>query len=167
MNLQEFRISESTVEYTSASSFGAVGFACLSGAALDDAGERSGADSAVLPGRLAIAVHKLNPALPPDTVEQVVRTVQRPPHPTLIENNRWLHGLLTDGVEEEYRDATTGENRGGRARLVDFDNPANNDFLVVHQLAVATTNGKQIRPDWIVYLNGLPLAVIELNYPRL
>jgi type I restriction enzyme R subunit len=89
--------------------------------------------------------------------------VQRPPHPTLIENNRWLHGLLSDGVEVEYRDAATGENRGGRARLVDFDNVTNNDFLVVRQLTVATTNGKLIRPDLIIYLNGLPLAVIELK----
>ena len=165
MNLHEFRISEATVEYGTADSFGAVGFACLSGTDLDDAGERSGTDSTLLPRRLAAAIRKFNPELPNDAVKQVVRTVQRPPHPTLIENNRWLHGLLTDGVEVEYRDATTSENRGGRARLADFDNPANNDFLVVHQMAVATTNGKQIRPDLIVYLNGLPLAVIELKDP--
>lgn len=107
----------------------------------------------------------LNPSLPPDTIEQVLRTIQHPPHPTLIQNNRWLHSLLTDGVEVEYRDATTGENRGGRARLVDFDNPANNDFLVVRQMTFTTTNGKLIRPDLIVCLNGLPLAVIELKDP--
>ena len=108
---------------------------------------------------------KLNRHLPPEIVDHVVRTVQRPPHPTLIENNRWLHGLLIDGVEVEYRDAATGENRGGRARLVDFENPANNDFLVVRQLSVPTANGKLIRPDLIVYLNGMPLAVIELKDP--
>jgi type I restriction enzyme, R subunit len=165
MNLHECRVSEATVEYGAASSFVGHGFASLSGLEVDDAGERTGLDTVLLAKRLATVVRKLNPALPPDTVGLIVRTVQRPPHPTLIENNRWLYGLLTDGVEVEYRDAATGENRGGRARLVDFDNPANNDFLVVRQLTVATTNGKPIRPDLIVYLNGLPLAVIELKDP--
>jgi len=158
-------VRESTVEYGTAGSFGGMGFACLRGVEVDDAGERTGPETALLSKRLAAAVYKLNPALSPDTIEQVVRTVQRPPHPTLIENNRWLHGLLTNGVEVEYRDAAMGENRGGRARLVDFDNPANNDFLVVRQLTVATANGKLIRLDLIVYLNGLPLAVIELKDP--
>jgi len=110
-------------------------------------------------------VERLNSAIPHDVVEQVVRTVQRPPHPTLIEKNRWLHGLMTDVVDVEYRDAATGENRGGRARLVDFENAANNDFLVVRQLTVTAAKGKLIRPDLVVYLNGLPLAVIELKDP--
>jgi type I restriction enzyme R subunit len=110
-------------------------------------------------------VRRLNSELPPDTIEQVTRTVQRPPQPTLIENNRWMYNFLVDGVEVEYRDVVTGENRGGRARLVDFDNPSNNDFLVVRQLTVAATDGKVIRPDLVLYLNGLPLAVIELKDP--
>lgn len=165
MNLHECRVSEATVEYGAASSFGGHGFANLSGIEVDDAGERTGPDTVLLAKRLTSAVRKLNPALPPDTIELVVRTVQRPPHPTLIENNRWLYGQLTDGVEVEYRDTSTGENRGGRARLVDFDNPANNDFLIVRQLRVLTANGKPIYPDLTVYLNGLPLVVIELKDP--
>ncbi len=55
--------------------------------------------------------------------------------------------------------------RGGRARLIDFDNPANNDFLVVRQLTIAGANGKTIRPDLVLYVNGLPLVVIELKDP--
>jgi hypothetical protein len=81
MNLHEFSVHEATVEYASASAFGAVKFACLSGTALDAAGERSGANAAVLPKRLAAAVRGCNPALTPETVEQIVRTVQRPPQP--------------------------------------------------------------------------------------
>lgn len=165
MNLHECRVSEATVEYGAASSFVGYGFASLSGLEVDDAGERTGQDTVLLAKRLDSVVRKINPMLSPDTVGLIVRTVQRPPHPTHIENNRWLYGLLTDGVEVEYRDAATGENRGGRARLVDFDNPANNDFLVVRQLRVITTNGKPIYPDITVYLNGLPLAVIELKDP--
>ena len=98
-------------------------------------------------------------------IEEVVRILSRPPHPTLIQNNRWFHALLTDGVEVEYRDAKSGETRGGRARLVDFDNPAANDLLVVRQLSVAGASGKIIRPDLTVFLNGLPIAVIELKDP--
>jgi type I restriction enzyme R subunit len=87
------------------------------------------------------------------------------PFSTLVENNRHFHGLLTDGVPVEYKDAATSEMRGGRARLIDFDNPANNDFLVVRQLTVAGANGKTIRPDLVLYVNGLPLVVIELKDP--
>ena len=94
-----------------------------------------------------------------------MRILSRPPHPTLIQNNRWFHGLLTDGVEIEYRDAKSGETRGGRARLVDYDNPTVNDLLVVRQLTVAEASGKVIRPDLTVFLNGLPVAVIELKVP--
>ena len=114
MNLHECRVSEATVEYGAASSFAGHGFVSLSGLEVDDAGERTGLDTVLLAKRLDSVVRKFNPMLPSETVEQVVRTVQRPPHPTLIENNRWLYGLLTDGVEVEYRDAATGENRGGR-----------------------------------------------------
>jgi type I restriction enzyme R subunit len=165
MNRHQSGITESTVECAAADAFGTLGFACLRGLEIDDAGERTGLDTAVLAKRLGNVIRKVNPALPDATVEEVLRTVQRPPHPTLIENNRWLHGLLTDGVEVEYRDPATGETRGGRARLVDFDDPANNDFLLVRQLSVPTTNGGSIRTDLIVYLNGLPLAVIELKNP--
>ena len=94
-----------------------------------------------------------------------MRILSRPPHPTLILNNRWFHGLLTDGVEIEYRDTRSGETRGGRARVIDFDNSAANELLVVRQLTVAGASGKVIRPDLTVFLNGLPVAVIELKDP--
>src|SRR5262249_50679353 len=89
----------------------------------------------------------------------------RLPHPTLVQNNRWFHALLTDGVEVEYRDDKAGETRGGRVRLVDFDDPGANDLLVVRQLAVTGPAGKVIRPDLTVFLNGLPIALIELKDP--
>jgi len=158
-------MNEILVEQAAADSFSPMGFPCLRGVEIDDAGERTGIETALLNKRLAAAVHKLNPVLTEDAIEQVVRTVQHPPLPTLIENNRWLHGLLTDRVDVEYRDAATGENRGGKASLVDFEHPANNDFLVVRQLTVVAPDGRHIRPDLIVYLNGLPIAVIELKDP--
>ena len=94
-----------------------------------------------------------------------MRILSRPPHPTLIRNNRWLHALVTDGVEIEYQESNNGETRGGRARLVDFDNPAANDLLVLRQLSVAGASGNTIRPDLTVFLNGLPVALVELKDP--
>lgn len=114
---------------------------------------------------LSAAIKSLNPLIPDTALDTVSRVVSRPPHPTLIQNNRWFHGLLTDGVEVEYRDPKSGETRGGRARLVDFEHPEKNDLLVVRQLTVAGPSGKVIRPDLTVFLNGLPIAVIELKDP--
>jgi type I restriction enzyme R subunit len=67
-------------------------------------------------------------------------------------------------VEIEFKDETTGEIRGGRARLIDLENPAANDYLIVRQLAIQGP-GKSIRPDLILYVNGLPLALVELKNP--
>jgi type I restriction enzyme R subunit len=132
---------------------------------LDDSAERTDGSAVLLARRANAALCKLNPHLPAATVEGVVVALSRPPHPTLIENNRWFHDLLTSGVTVEHKDATTGETRGGRARLIDFDNPADNDFLVVRQLTVAGADGRAIRPDLVLYVNGLPLVVVELKDP--
>jgi type I restriction enzyme, R subunit len=157
--------TEQLIEDVAAVYFRASGAAIKRGVEIDDAGERGAATEVMLNARLSAALHLLNPDLPHDSVEEVVRILSSQLHPTLIQNNRWFHTLLTDGVEVEYRDATTGDTRGGRARLVDFDTPAANDLLVVRQLAVAGASGKVIRPDLIVFLNGLPIAVIELKDP--
>jgi type I restriction enzyme R subunit len=157
--------TERLVEDVASVYFGALGIATKLGSEVDDAGERSEPAQFLLQGQLGEALHRLNPALPPDTLDQVARTIARPPHPTLVQNNWWFHALLTDGVEVEYRDAKSSETRGGRAKLIDFENPTTNDLLVVRQLTVVGPSGKHIRPDLTVYLNGLPVAVIELKDP--
>ncbi len=141
------------------------GYALRAGTDVDDGCDRVDLSAAHLRGRARTAVGTLNPHLPDATIDAVVAALSRPPHPTLIENNRHFHALLTDGVPVEYKDPKTGETRGGRARLIDFDNPANNDFLVVRQLTIQGPSGKTIRPDLILYVNGLPLVVIELKDP--
>jgi type I restriction enzyme, R subunit len=157
--------TEQLVEDIAAVYFGAIGATVKRGIEIDDAGERSSAVEVFLKGRLSAALHRLNPDLPHDAVEEVVRILSRPPHPTLIQNNRWFHTQLTDGVEIEYRDAKSGETRGGRARLIDFVDTTANELLVVRQLSFASVSGKIIRPDLTVFLNGLPVAVIELKDP--
>ena len=157
--------TEQFVEDVASVYFGAVGATTKRGVEIDDAGERGDASQATLKGRLAAALHRLNTNLPHDSIEEVVRILSRPPHPTLIQNNLWFHSLLTGGVEVEYREAKSGETRGGHTRLVDFDNPGANDLLVVRQLTVSGASGKVIRPDLTVFLNGLPVALIELKDP--
>jgi type I restriction enzyme R subunit len=157
--------TEQLVEDVAAAYFGVIGASTKRGVEIDDAGERRDTTDCILRGRLYAKLHQLNPELPHETIEGVVRTLSRPPHATLVQNNRWFYALLSDGVEVEYRDAKSGETRGGRAWLIDFENAGANDLLVVHQLTIRGPSGKPIRPDLIVFLNGLPIAVIELKNP--
>ncbi|MEY2473756.1 MAG: type restriction enzyme subunit [Actinomycetota bacterium] len=91
--------------------------------------------------------------------------MNNPPYTALVDNNRWFHQVLTRGLDVEYRDETTGETRGTRVRLVDFDNPTANDFLAVRQLSLIAQTGKAIRPDVTLFMNGLPVVLIELKDP--
>ena len=157
-------MDELTAELAAAAWFESVRIPVMSASELTEEGH-FGPGSVILATVLRGVLRRLNPDLPHDTIEEVVRILSRPPHPTLIQNNRWFHALVTDGVEIEYHESNSGETRGDRARLVDFDNPAANDLLVLRQLSVAGPSGKIIRPDLTVFLNGLPVAVIELKDP--
>jgi len=164
------RMREAELELGALSLLQEVGYELRYGTDLDDTGERSAPNETILSGRLEAAVRKLNPQLDGEAVAAVVRTVCNPPASAgtgLIEKNRWLHTLLTDGVEVEYRDAESKERRGGRARLIDFDDPSKNDLLAVQQLTITgeTSGGNVIRPDLVLFVNGLPLVVIELKDP--
>jgi len=157
----EFLVEESAVAW-----FGTIGYALELGSDVREGSEASEPfEQVLIPHRLASAAGRLNSELGGQAIAEALRILSHPPHPTLIENNRWFHTLLTDGVEVDFKDPHTGETRGGRARLIDFDSPAANDFLVVRQLAVQGTSGKFIRLDLVVYVNGLPLALIELKDP--
>jgi type I restriction enzyme R subunit len=147
----------------------AVGSLVASGSGLRQGAELAEAGLSPTGGLINILVRdvleRLNPQLSHEAREQVLRVLGRAPYPSLIENNRWFHDLLTNGVPVEYKDPKTGDMRGGRARLIDFDNPGNNDFLVVRQLTLSGPNGKTIRPDLVLFVNGLPLVMIELKDP--
>ena len=157
-------MDELTAELAAAAWFESVRIPVMSASEMTE--ERQfGPGSVILTTVLSGILRRLNPDLPHDTIEEVVRILSHPPHPTLIQNNRWFHELVTDGVEIEYRESNSGETRGDRARLVDFENPAANDLLVLRQLSVAGASGKIIRPDLTVFLNGLPVALIELKDP--
>ena len=124
--------------------------------------ERSRYEDVVLERRLRDAVARLNPNIPAESQEKAVQKVLSPSSPSLIQNNRSFHLMLVNGIEVEYRDSD-GTMRGDRVQLLDFDSSKNNDWLAVNQFAV---KGESVRrPDIVLFVNGLPLGVIELKNP--
>ena len=125
--------------------------------------ERNDYGQVVLERRLRDALARLNSGLPGSALDDALRKLTRPEGTTLEARNRAFHRMLVSGVTVEYRGAD-GSIRGAQARVVDFDNPDNNDWLAVNQFTV-TDNRNTRRPDIVLFLNGLPLGVIELKNP--
>jgi type I restriction enzyme R subunit len=125
--------------------------------------ERRDYQQVVLEERLRNAIAALNPDLPEEAIEEAYRKVLNPEGATLEQRNRAFHRMLVDGVPVEYRTAS-GEMRGERARIVDFETPDNNDWLAVRQFTVVE-NRHTRRPDLVLFVNGLPLVIIELKNP--
>jgi type I restriction enzyme R subunit len=117
----------------------------------------------VLEGRLRAALWALNSDLPPGAVEEAYRKLTRCDAPSLVERNRLVHRMLVEGVEVEYR-RSDGSIAGTKAKVIDFDTPSNNDWLAVNQFGVVDGQHAR-RPDILIFVNGLPLAVIELKNP--
>ena len=127
------------------------------------AAERSDYGQVLLEQRLCDSLARLNSDLPDDVLDDAFRQLNRPEGPTLENRNRAFHRMLVDGVTVEYR-TDEGAVRGSQACVVDFDDPTNNDWLAVNQLTVVE-NKHERRPDIVLFVNGLPLGVIELKNP--
>ena len=125
--------------------------------------ERNSYDEVVLERRLRDALAEMNSDLPATALDDASRKLTRPEGPTLEARNRAFHRMLINGVTVEHRTAD-GHIRGAQARVIDFDNPASNDWLAVNQFTV-TENKHHRRPDVILFVNGLPLCIIELKNP--
>ena len=125
--------------------------------------ERTDFTQVVLEERLRDALLNLNPDLPPSALETGLRQLINPVGPTLEARNRSFHHALTRGVTVPVRrpDGTTS---GEPAAVVDFENPANNDWLAVNQVTVKENQSTR-RADIVLFLNGLPLGIIELKNP--
>ena len=124
--------------------------------------ERTDYRQTVLVRRLLRALQRLNPGIPPDALEAAVQAVLKLDHPVLEQRNRAFHRMLLDGVAVDYR--AGDEVKHDRARLIDFHDVRKNEFLVVDQFAIKGPKHVR-RPDILVFINGLPLAVIELKNP--
>ena len=127
------------------------------------ASERADYGDVVLEQRLQDALERLNPALPAEALDDAVRELTRPSGSTLETRNRAFHRLLVNGVSVEYRTAT-GALSGAQVSVLDFENPASNDWLAVNQFTVVEGEHER-RPDIVLFVNGLPLGLIELKNP--
>jgi len=125
--------------------------------------ERAAYDDVILLGRLREALARINPHLPSESLDEVIRKLSAAETPSLVSENRRLHRLITDGVPVEVSRAD-GSIGGNIAYLVDFDDLDRNDWLVVNQFTVIENKNNR-RPDVVLFVNGLPLAVIELKNP--
>ena len=124
--------------------------------------ERQKLSEVVLKERLKNAIETFNFSLPDEAKEQALRQILNLPSQNLIDNNEVFHKMLTEGIAVEYM--VDGNIRGGDVKLIDFEDVLNNDFVVCNQFTV-TENNLTKRPDVVLFVNGLPLVVIELKNP--
>ncbi|MBI4996674.1 MAG: type I restriction endonuclease subunit R [Rhodocyclales bacterium] len=157
-------LNEATVEDAALEWFGDLGYAIGHGPEIapgEPAAERGSFGEVVLVGRLRAAIRRLNPAIPEEAREEALRKVLHLAMGSLAQTNRAFHRMLRDGVDVEYP-RPDGSIKGDKARLVDFAEVAANDWLVVNQFTVIEAQHNR-RPDVVVFVNGLPLALIELK----
>ena len=155
--------TESVIEQTALDWLKEMGYTIAFGGDIapdEPAAERENYGEVILTGRLKKALKRINPNIPAEALEDAFRKVTRPNLPSLVGNNRAFHKMLADGIEVEYRHE--GRIKGDKVWLVDFDNLDNNDWLVVNQFTVLENHINR-RPDIVIFINGLPLAVIELK----
>lgn len=127
-----------------------------------DTPQRESFEDVLLLERLRTALGRINPSVPADAREDAIRQVRRLSSPELISSNEAFHRMLTEGINVSYH--KDGNDRGDLVWLIDFNDPENNEFLVANQFTVVE-NDVNKRPDIILFINGLPLVVIELKNP--
>jgi type I restriction enzyme R subunit len=155
-------ISEDHIEQIVIQEFIDLGYSYVNGADIspDGISQERQFDEVVLKHRLQAAISKLNPNVPFEAQEEAVKKILRTNSPNLIQNNYDVHKYLTDGIDVEYRkgDRIVGD----KVWLLDYENSNNNEYLVVNQFTIIENNINK-RPDIILFINGLPLVVIELK----
>ena len=158
-------ITEDQLEQLCLDWFKSIGYQVVCGYEIAPDGEtpeRSDYRQIVLFDRLLTQLQKINPHIPVSVLETVSQEIAKPETPILIKSNKAFHRLLLEGVKVNYKDK--GKDITDYVALVDFSNVDNNQFLVVNQYTITGIKGNR-RPDVIVFINGLPLAVIELKNP--
>jgi type I restriction enzyme R subunit len=148
-------LTEDEIEQIALQTFEEQGYEILNGIEIERA-----YNEVVLIARLEDAIAKLNPIIPVEVREEAVKNVIRVQHTTLLANNEAFHKLLTEGVDVKGREGA--ENKTFKVWLMDFENPLNNDFVAVNQFTIVEKHTNK-RPDVILFINGLPLVVIEVK----
>ena len=124
--------------------------------------QRKSYDEVILFNRLKNALIKLNTTIPLVAIEDAIDILRKPQQASLVQNNRAFHQMILQGISVDIK--KDDETKGDVVKLIDFENFSNNDFLVVNQFTIKGSKGNR-RPDLIVFVNGLPLAIIELKNP--
>lgn len=158
-----YAISENEVEDVTLELLLGLGYKILHGPDIAPDGpspERESYQDVVLTNRLKAAVDSLNPLVPEEAREEALKKVERIGGPSVVDNNHQFHRMLVDGVDVEYRD--NGRIVGDKVWLFDFEFPENNEFLAINQFTVIEGDYNR-RPDIVLFVNGLPLGIIELK----
>ncbi len=159
-------VTESVVEEVVLNLFEGLGYTVLNGPTIapeQPTAERVTFADVILLDRLRAALIRINPTIPADAIEEALRKATRTETPSPDENNRRFHKLLTEGIDVEFRRADNTVT-ADKVWLIDWANPDHNDWLAVNQFTVSEDRHTR-RPDVVIFVNGLPLAVIELKSP--
>ena len=155
-------ITENDIEQIALDYFENLGYKILYGPDISPDGEHPERkyDQVILITRLRDAIDRLNPDVSYDAREDALKKVLRTDSPDLIHNNNIIHQYLTEGIDIEVR--KDDGIRGDKINIIDFNNPENNEFLAINQFTIIEGNQNK-RPDIVLFVNGLPLVVIELK----
>ncbi len=157
------KLTESAIEELAIQYFERLGYSHIHAPDIAPDGdhpERCRYDEVLLTGRLEKALKRINPGMTDAVLQIALKEVERIHSPELLSNNETFHRLLTGGVKVSYQHE--GNERGDIVWLIDFENPGNNEFIVANQFTVIENNQNK-RPDLVVFVNGIPLVVIELK----
>ncbi|MEI7657702.1 MAG: type I restriction endonuclease subunit R [Phycisphaerae bacterium] len=161
-------MTEEMLELETLKWFQELGYATLHGNTIAHDGpspERASYADVLLVERLRQALVSLNPHLPPEAIDDAIREIKKAESASLEFNNRRFHALFINGIPVSFK-TSDGRSKGDRVRVLDFDNPDGNDWLVVQQLTIQENSRSQNRrPDVVVFVNGIPICVIELKNP--
>lgn len=160
-------LNENVLEQACLEWLGELGWKLAYGPDLSPGGsfcERDDFRQVVLLGRLRSALERINPEMPPAAIEEAVRKITIPKSPDLLINNRQFHHYLTDGVDVEIAADSLGGRRHRKVWLIDIEDLENNDWLAVNQFTVVEEK-KNRRADILLFLNGMPLGILELKNP--
>ncbi len=157
-------MTEDKIEQNALEILASLGWQVLHGPEIGPEGtDERGYTDAALNLRLDRAIHRINPDIPVAAQAEAIKRVLRTGEPTLLLDNRDFHNLLVNGVDVEYRDES-GEVRSNKVWLIDTENSANNEFIAVNQYTMLQGDYHR-RPDIVLFVNGLPLGMIELKDP--
>jgi len=162
----QIKITENALEQSMLSWLGELGYEIYHGPDIapgEPGEERSDYGEAILQGRLRSAIARINPNINGSGLDDALKKLRSLSSPSLSQQNRDFHQLLVNGIDVEIR-TEDGSLRGDKVYLVDFHHPENNEFLAVNQYTMIEDNHNR-RPDVVVFINGLPISVIELKNP--